>query len=149
MSVSYYANSIIGLKVSRNKAVERATVKAFTHDYPTDWIKDPKTGRDLWRTEDQLLDGFTGEIWDDNVRFAGNYLVIVEPHPHDRWRAGDVFIAMHHCVSNNYDSKAKMMAQLNLATIQSDFETFKSACERHGLWDPANFGLWSYLHISG
>lgn len=58
MGVSYSATVIFGVKVDESMLYTTKVVKTFEHDYPKDWVADPKSGRPLWKKVREPIDGY-------------------------------------------------------------------------------------------
>lgn len=57
--------------------------KTFDHDYPEDWTHDPKSGRELWKTENQL-----GEIEHELLKTYGISIVYSD------WASPDIVLGV-------------------------------------------------------
>lgn len=137
MGCSYYAHTVIGIKVDPEKLYTEQRVKAFEHDHPEDWEVDPKTGKKLWVVEHVPIDGAE----DDKV--AGYDLV------EGQYGSGSVFIALRHQRADYYHPEDF----LSLKTDGFDFSSkevsdMADALTALGLWDPKSFGIHTFLVVS-
>ena len=137
MGCSYTAYTVIGCRVLKDKLYNERQVKAFDHNFGEDMKFDPQTGKPLWRTEQTLvngdidLDGNFGEFSavTDNPEDDEFYYIGVESSASPSWDHGDGPVKM-----DNPD----------LDKIRS---SIKAYLEPFGLWDEAEFGIWTVPYV--
>lgn len=61
MGVSVRATVFFGAALNGRSLHTKRTERAFKHDYPADWLVDPKTGAPLWREVSDPIDGYDEE----------------------------------------------------------------------------------------
>ena len=143
MGCSYYAHSIIGVRLKRNQVFSNIRVKAFDHNYPTEWVVDPKTGKSLWKEETALAPGFSYNDQED--LYFGKYKTVMEDWDYDSSKP-DLFVALYISTVSDRQGKGKIHLDPNL--VDPHFQVFREECRKFGIWSDENFGLWSYLEVS-
>jgi hypothetical protein len=148
MSFSAQGHAIIGLRVPYTQVYEKVKIRSFAHDYPEDWTVDPKSGRKLFHFEWQPKAAFKAEQ-------LGNYTITT------------VMLAYTYDADDNIDTKKRDYVYVVLATAESSYHSdlgrnpegtgratrrlptpaetlaFKKECEKAGIWNADNFGLWA------
>lgn len=143
MGCDYTSHGFIGIRVPETSARREQFVKTFEHNHPPEWKVDPQTGKALWRMEFVSQPGFD----EDCETFAGRYKVLWgmeryrQPHR-------DCFILLEHASHSDSGSGGGKLAPFDLHKVTKGLIEFQTVLEKHGLWNPAEFGLWSYLYIS-
>jgi hypothetical protein len=147
MSCSYTAHAIIGLRIPVEKVYGTRTIKTFEHSFPEDWIKDPRTGKDLWRTETVLLKGFIADSSFDCrlVIRKDSYGVIVENIQEPR--GPYAYICLSYTVANDYGNN-RYRGHSSAMSLYENFDSFREVMQETEFWNDENFGLWSYLSVS-
>lgn len=142
MGADYYADVLLGVRIPKEKVYTRERVKAFEHDYPSDWKVCPKTGKALWREEGVSKLGALktrGEI--DVIspnEYGDNDYAYVTRHPitsvHVGFDAGRALLSEYRALSIG-------------AFIEEDVAWFAANLPDE-LWDEDEFGIWLVSYVS-
>lgn len=155
MGADYYAKVVIGVRVQASKLYEKKTVKAFDHDFPSDWKVDPKSGRSLWERQTTFVLGEHGVLeddyeWRDGRQPKGAKAAVVFEQGRGDDRGDHAYIG-------------RVIAQIevgrqgengNKKVVDSDFDLTHEAAflrellEPLGLWNKRNFGVWLVSYVS-
>lgn len=158
MGVSYYAKAVVGVRVPTHKLYEKKTVKAFDHDFPSDWKVDPKTGRELWVRESAFVledHGVTEDDYDWRHGKRSNEAratVVFEQGRGDSDRGSNAYVCR--TVSQIEVGRSGDWGNKKVIGGPDEFDmvfeaTFlRELLEPLGLWDPRNFGVWLISCVS-
>ena len=153
MSVSIYANTIIGLPIDSDKLFEYRTVKAFDHDYTDPEMKFcPKTGKELWEGCCYLRDiiddyedlkddeDISGLMYDECI-FIGGYQVVSADD--------NYYVCLKHMAVDRDGGWGQGDAFCKLPT-DNQVNNFKRVMKEKELWnDDDSFGVHSIMYCGG
>jgi hypothetical protein len=141
MGCSVYGYAIIGLKVPWIKVCShKRKVKTFDHNYPEDWVVDPKTGKQLWREEDGFIDRWEGE-------YAGEETLCDYEVVRDYEEPDFAIICLRKSETRDLLEGYCDPPVVGLPSTEA-IKSFQEEMSVLGLWDPENFGLFAYGYAS-
>jgi len=151
MGITVAVDTVIGVRLSKDKIYKTDKVKAFDHNYPDTMKFCPETGKKLWKM-DSWVARFPGlERGDD--RFASLKLVN-GPYtykPNEEKSLGydsdvETFYLGKSFETNGYqdDKRVSFISPEMIANIK---DKVRANLEPLGLWDEKEFGIWTVLYV--
>ena len=138
MGCSYTAYTVIGCRVPDSRMYRETQVKAFDHNFGEDMKFDPQTGKPLWITERMLVNG---DDYLDQSDFGGFYAVTDDPERPDFY-----YIGVGSESSPKYDH-GNGPARMDFPVEDEVKARLKEYLEPLGLWDEAEFGIWTVQYV--
>lgn len=139
MSVIYRAQALIGVRIKPGKLFKIKTIKAFDHNYDQDIQYCPNTGRKLWTTSNEPIEGFTYK----NMTF-GEYKVVTDTDAENYYIC--VYVADDTCSDGGPENCKTDLP--TLYEMNNEIKKFKEFLASKSLWEKEAFGLWSVLYCS-
>ncbi len=143
VGADYYAKVIVGVRVPSKKHHQEKRVKAFAHNHPEDWSVDPKSGKQLWTTDEVFL--LDGVALDDDYDWRkgdrkGRKAVVTYDQRGDG-RGENAFIGRHfeQIHIGEGDDKPASISGVDMLAEKKFLEDLLTP---HGLWNEKNFGIW-------
>lgn len=142
MGHTCHGTALIGYRIPIEVFRYERKVKAFQHDYPDDWVADPKTGQKLWTTETLYGKGFgdTSDPWTETWEGFPAKVVLND----DGYRSRNGFVYIGAVLASASDYGGAGNALLNTDTIGIRVAALKAQLQEHGL-PTTDFGLWCVL----
>lgn len=144
MGADYTAGALIGIRVDPTKLYREKQEKAFKHSYPLDWKVCPKTGRELWRTVREPIDGAVSRYEGEDASKIGPYDVT---YGTDHETAFICIVSTNDTYSNAGNDCAMVSIPVGFNIVEEK-EKLRETLEPLGLWDEKLFGLWTVLYCS-
>lgn len=141
MGITYTAYMMIGIRLEESNIYETKLVKIGEHDFDQETRFDPKTGIQLWKEEQFLLDG--SEYLD---RKFGPFDTAYE----DPCNISDPKVVIGKLLAEEtafYDTRQKDPVHISDTDIDKLKNNLKAYLEPMGLWDESKFGAWLIMNI--
>lgn len=132
MGTTYYAQTFIGIPIDGEKLFTIKKVKAFKHDYPADWVCDPKDRRPLWKEVKKYLphcNGYSKLGKYELTRTVGGVDVYVAFKIHE--------INFSNCFKHIPTAEIEAMVQIK--------KEMKKYLEPKGMWKEEDFGIYTLI----
>jgi hypothetical protein len=142
MGADYKSYAVIGIKIE-NKLIPRKKhkMKAFTHDFPENWVADPTTGRKLWQEYDEPEFSFDAyERASIKPKLPTGVAVFYETNNGGEEPA---FVLGYGITGVDFYTGCKVLPDVD--KLKADLKELLTPL---GLWDEQKFGLYSICHCS-
>lgn len=139
MGCSYRAHAVLGIKLSHAELFHPKKIKVFEHNFPEDWLVDPKTGKQLWSSYPVCVLNNSEELYDK----VNNEIDVVN---NGEERSSKQFYYLGKIVSDGeYHDSENFLGIWNTDALKNHLQQL---LEPHKLWFPERFGLWAVQYIS-
>ena len=142
MGMDISSRSFIGLSVVSDDLFTTEVVKAYDHNYPSNYKVDPITGEKLWATKTVFKKGITdGGYTGLSIDKYDIYLLS------DGSDNNGYVITLSKVETGSHRSGNTMAFKKGLPS-QNEIDEFKKIMQLHDLWNENAFGIWVVTNFS-